>query len=289
MNKQEWLEVRRNCLGASDCAAVLGQNPYSGQLAVYASKVYGDTEEENDAMWLGHRMEGVISDMFTRRTGIELFDPGDYAIKYSREYPWIGATLDRATVDGTPVELKNVGSPKIKSDEWETAPPIHYQIQLQMQMLCMDATRGYLVGLFYGRDLKIFEAERNDDFLRASIPILSKFWHENVLAKSPPPADVLPSTLDVVKRVWPEENGEIIELGEHIQDAFNGWEDLKTKINELTKEKKELEVTIRSAMKSASFGEFSDGTRIALKTVHVNRAAQAAKQSNYRLLQRVKG
>ena len=286
--KQNWLDERRLCLGASDCAAVLGQNPYSGQLAVYAAKVHEATEVENDAMWLGHAMEPVIAGMITRKTGINLDNPGDYEICYHPQHRWLGATLDRVNKLGEPVELKSVGSPKIKADEWETCPPVWYQIQLQIQMACTGAYHGCLVGLFYGRDLRIFEADRDDAFLKAAIPKLEKFWFDNVIARLPPPSDNLPSTLDVVKKVWPTENGEVIELGEDIQDKFNGLEDLKKSIRADQKEVKELESAVRFALKNSSYGEFGDGTRIALKTVNRKAYTKMVEASSYRQLKRVK-
>ena len=286
--KQRWLDERRLCLGASDCAAVLGQNPYAGQLSVYANKVHEATEAENDLMWLGHAMEPVIAAMFTRRTGINLYDPGAHEICYHPQHRWLGATLDRITNSGEPVELKNIGSPKIKADDWESTPPIWYEIQLQIQMACCGADDGFLAGLFYGRDLRVFSAQRDEAFLKFAIPKLEKFWFENVIARVPPPADNLPSTLDVVKKAWPTENGQVVELGEDIQDKFNGLEDLKKSIRIDQKEVKELESAIRFAMKDSSYGEFGDGTRIALKTVNRKAYTRLVEASSYRQLKRVK-
>jgi len=59
LNREQWLEKRRGCLGASDVAAVLGADPRRGQLAVYEAKVTGHSTEDNRWMKFGRDIEGA--------------------------------------------------------------------------------------------------------------------------------------------------------------------------------------------------------------------------------------
>ena len=152
MNRQKWLANRKNYIGASEVAAVLGMDPYRTPATVWSAKVHGEpTDNDNDAMAFGRDVEDAIAKLYTRRTGVKLEGDSDPEVIHHPEYPWIGATLDRWTSESAlrwggesvlrmserkiPYEIKNIGSWNWneKYQTWEDDPPFHHVIQVQTQ------------------------------------------------------------------------------------------------------------------------------------------------------------
>ena len=68
-----WLELRRNAIGGSDAAAILGLSKWSSPLAVYADKLGLVPErEDNEAMRQGRDLEEYVASRFTEATGLKV-------------------------------------------------------------------------------------------------------------------------------------------------------------------------------------------------------------------------
>ena len=64
MPKEKWLEMRRQGIGGSDAAAILGLSPYKSPLLVYYEKVHGTVQEDSLAMELGRELEPFLRRKF---------------------------------------------------------------------------------------------------------------------------------------------------------------------------------------------------------------------------------
>jgi putative phage-type endonuclease len=266
---------------------VLECNPYSGPFEVYAEKVLGDVKKETPAMRIGKVLEPEIARMFSEQTQIDVYDPGEFEIAMHPDIPWLGATLDRVTEVGNhPVELKSVQSPGIDPTKWSTHPPEHYQVQLQIQMQCTGADRGYLVGLFPRYRLEIYEAERDDEFFKHALTELREFWFR-VQRKDAPPATGA-KMLDVVKRLYKSTDEKRISFNEEYESIVKKLQNLKSYAKDIETKIKEHEVMIRDYMKDAVYGDLSDGSAIALSTVKNNGGTRVIKPYEYRPLRFIK-
>jgi len=192
--------------------------------------------------------------------------------------------IDGACKPG-PLELKSVDpyGAKIRPEEWREQPPLHFQIQLQIQMACTGAMWGSLAGLFPGYQLSYCDLERDDGFLEAAFPVLEEFW-DRVQRKDPPPFDSLPGTLDVVKRMYSGESGKTIAMNDDQLDIADLWESAKTRRNSANKDVKILETALRAELKDATFGALKDGTLLSLKTTVRN--GYTVKPTEFRTLRR---
>ncbi len=128
LTREEWIEERKNHLGASDVAAVLGVDPRRGPLAIYEAKTTGYSIEDNKILKYGRAMEGPIADLYADETGRPVVNPGATTFQYHPDIPWLAATLDRETA-GTEkfpspangsgaLEIKNIDIPGLSTDEW---------------------------------------------------------------------------------------------------------------------------------------------------------------------------
>lgn len=287
--REDWLTARREMLTASDVAAVLGADPRRGPLAVYEAKITGHNMQDNNWLKFGRAVETAIAGLYEVETDRQTEDLGAFEIQEHPDLPWLGATLDRITWRDSdtlpgPLELKHVGDFSRK-ENWIDEPPLHYQIQLQMQMACTNSTWGSLAGMFPGYQLAYRDFEFDSELLKGIYPILDKFW-DRVLRKDPPPADVLPSTLDVVKRLYGQEDGEAVEL--ECSSLADEWESAREREKIAKEEKKEIEIQLRDKMKTATFGHLNDGTMLTLKTTNRKAYTKIVESSSYRTLRRAK-
>ena len=250
--------------GASDVGAIIGVNPYSTPMAVWAAKVHDVRDDENRAMRYGSFMEPFISDEYELLTGRPMFDPGDFEILEHPDIPYIGVTLDRITQGsdshhapgngGGPVEIKTARS----GGEWGVEPPLWYQVQLQTQIACMDATWGALAGWISGSELVHFDIMRDAELMDAIYPALDRFWW-HVSTRTPPP-DMGARDLPVVKKTWNSGDGSTVEFDAEDVGIVERWEMAKHQIKEQTDEKDLAEMQLRLKMEFASFGRIGDGT-----------------------------
>jgi len=293
LSREEWLAKRREYIGASDAAAILGADPRRGALAVFESKVTGYSSDDNKWMKYGRDIEGAIANMYSEETGREVIDLGATTITVHPDLPFLGATLDRQTHkemdEGPhgPLELKSIDpyGAKVYPDQFAEEPPLHMLIQLMIQMACTGASWGSLAGLFPGYNLQWVDRERDDKFLSAALPKLEEFW-SRVQRKDPPPPDHLPGTLDVVKRLYSQEDGTTIALDAEDLQLVDAWEMTKERARMAGKDVKEMETVLRAKLQDATFGVLTDGTLLSLKTT--KRSGYTVKPTSFRTLRRAR-
>lgn len=142
-----WLKARAELITASDVPIILGIVP--GKPALWYEKV-GLLEHGDDANpevpLMGHYLEAVNAEVLYRgKTGRKVRRCQE--LLRSKQYPWLGATLDYWTwLPGEkrpgPLELKVTGNKDLWPDD---APPaMKFQAQLQTQILVAGTAWGSL-------------------------------------------------------------------------------------------------------------------------------------------------
>ena len=95
ISREQWLEYRRQGIGGSDVAALMGISPFHTARALYFDKLnIAAAEEEGNwvAMEMGHLLEDLVAKIFQHKTGFEI-----YQIKkmfYHPQYPFMLADVD---------------------------------------------------------------------------------------------------------------------------------------------------------------------------------------------------
>jgi putative phage-type endonuclease len=184
-NTPEWLTARKSIIGASEVACILGLSKWSTPLGIYNDKLNPNiTDDMTEWQEWGHRLEDAIATWVQDKKGLTVLpSPG---LLRSNEYPWLGATPDRVTDLGEPVELKT--SDRFMADQWEEGVPDNYLIQVMVQMIVLGARRGYLAVLHGGNRPEFFTIEWDQQVVDQIISITKDFWQNNVMAKTPPEA-----------------------------------------------------------------------------------------------------
>jgi putative phage-type endonuclease len=182
-NTPEWLRARKGLLGASEVACILGLSKYSTPLGIYLDKMNPNiVDDMTEWQEWGHRLETAIATWVADKQKLTVLpSPG---LLQSNDYPWLGATPDRITDRGEPVELKT--SDRFMADIWADGIPDNYLIQVMVQMIVLGARRGYLAVLHGGNRPEFFTVEWDQTVVDQIITITRDFWQNNVMARVAP-------------------------------------------------------------------------------------------------------
>ena len=75
LSREEWLEFRRQGIGGSDAAAVLGISPFRTGVDLYYDKL-GQSVEDDEQNWVAKEMGTVLEDLvariFAKKTGLKV-------------------------------------------------------------------------------------------------------------------------------------------------------------------------------------------------------------------------
>lgn len=203
----EWHEQRRQGIGASDVAAILGLSPWATPLSIYKQKLGVPNVIDENLAWFGHHLEPVIAD-WVREKHPEVGVVHDGFSARSLQWPWLTAAPDRlAYVPTTPVgrpaeipiELKT--SSAFSKATWDAGVPLYYAVQVQAQLAVFGAPYGWLAVLHGGNSPMLHgPIERDDEFINDElVPRTRAFWEDHVLRRVPPE----PMTTGEAVEIWP--------------------------------------------------------------------------------------
>lgn len=251
MEHEEWLRLRREHIGGSDAAAVIGMNDYSSPYSVWADKLgLLAPKEDNEAMRTGRDLEQFVADRFTEATGKKVRRKN--AILINPEIPFAHANVDRLIVgEDAGLECKTtsvMNLKKFKNGEY----PATYYVQCVHYMMVTGAKRWYLAVWILGKDFKWFCIERDEAEIEALRKAEEEFW-ELVKKKIQPATDGKRATSDAVKEIFADSNDEEVDLS-LISAAVETRAKLDEQIKELTELRDEQDNKIKAFMGNASRG-----------------------------------
>lgn len=183
-DEAQWLELRKNFVGASEIAALFDISTYQTRFQLWHEKAgnvepsYFETEEQS---W-GKRLEQAIAEGIAERHGLIVEKCPDYFT-----HPTIngmGATPDfliRNYEDSPGIlEIKNVSyfawRNKWFNDAGEIEPPLDYELQVQSQLACTGYTHACFGVLVGGQDSYKIDVVRHDKAIRMIEQAVESFW-----------------------------------------------------------------------------------------------------------------
>jgi putative phage-type endonuclease len=200
----DWLEARRNYIGGSDAAAVLGMNPYKTNIELWQEKTGQLTPEDiSDKPYVQY---GTQAEMHLR--GLFRLDFPEYEVHYVENNLWLNDKYPfaHASLDGwlTEKETGRKGILEIKTsnilqsqqkEKWNERIPDNYYIQTLWYMAVTEfefvILKANLKTVFNGVpyiQTKHYRIERAD--VEADIEYLmkkgSEFWEYVKTGKKPP-------------------------------------------------------------------------------------------------------
>lgn len=216
-DRESWKALRREGLGGSDAAVVVGLSKWKSPWELWLEKT-GQVEEEEEEqseevkerLYWGTKQEDLIANWFTEKTGMKLRRCG---VLRSKEYPFMLASIDRQVVGYNEiVEIKTTSAYNMEEWKDDKVPP-QYMCQGLHYLSVSGADRCHFVCLVGGNTPIIRTMERDDYEIEALIEAEKYFWEHYVIAKELPPTDGSASCSEAVaKHFSTDDNEEAAEL-----------------------------------------------------------------------------
>lgn len=220
-NSEEWLQWRRNKIGASDAAAIMGVSPWQTAYGLWCEKLQLHAPRQmNGAMQRGVDMEERARSAYESKTGL-------FVLPQVREHfniEYMIASLDGITIDGNnAVEIKCAGKEDHKK-ALDGEIPEKYYPQLQHQIeVCNLKEIDYFS--FDGEDGVIVKVHRNNLYIKMLKQQQAEFWDQ--LKNLTPPAM---TDRDYVLRsddLWNQAAAEWLAIRKQASDLEDREQELK--------------------------------------------------------------
>lgn len=268
-----WLKYRKRGIGGSDVSALLGLNPWKSPLALYYDKVgENEVEEESIAMELGKELEPFLRRKFEKwmlkNEGITVQVEEEPFMLQHPEYEWALANIDgkfehpEKGLCGFEAKTTNEFA---RADWDEDTLPDYYYTQIQWYMGVTGIKTFYVGYLIGNRKFDAKEVPRNDEVIGTLLERAQDFWHNHVLAQVPPAPIGLSSDTFTLKKLYPSENGQVIELHE-FQDKRDKYKELSKQKAEIEKEMEAIKQQFMAAMGESEIAIVGD-KKVTWKTV----------------------
>lgn len=216
---------RRNYLGSSDMAAVLGLTKKPNAYDIWASKVYDldEADKDNENIEIGNDFEAPLVKWAERKLGSRIeTDPDKLEFRHPTDSLFVdhidGVLLDRP---GEGIEAKSTSA--FVSDYGEPGTdeiPERVIVQCQHHMACTGFHRIHvpvLTGKF-GLKRELYVVERNDKLIEIILAKGRDFWLNHVVPRIPPDVSTPPS-IELLRRIK-REPGTWAEVDEAVIDAY---------------------------------------------------------------------
>lgn len=223
---KEWLDMRREKITATDCAAILGKSRYRSPRMVWMSKMSDVKNYVNAAMERGKRLEPIARSYFESKYETGFFP---YVV-VSEERPWQMASLDGYDEHNhTILEIKCVGESVFRrAQEGEIAQDYIWQCYHQLAV-CEQAERVLLA--FYFQDGGVVETieiciSRDEEKIAELNEKEYQFYHHNILGfHEPAMTDMDVETKD--DEIWLKAASEWVSVKKCIEEHEKMEQDLR--------------------------------------------------------------
>lgn len=269
MSRDEWLDARRAGIGGSDVGAIMGFNQYKSAYQVFLEKTGQYHEEvDNEAVYFGNALEDFVAQEFAKRTGKKVRRLNKMLVH--PEHDFMLANLDRVVVGERAVLECKTASEYVK-EAWEGEEiPASYLCQVHHYLAVTGFEKAYIAVLVGGNKFIWKEIERDEEFIQILIDREKDFWENHVLKDVAPPIDGSDATNELIKKMYPQDDGTAIMLTKDDDVLLDAIDSISSEIKALEQQKKEYENQLKLKLENATEGH-SQRHKVTFKTVVSNR------------------
>ncbi len=201
MLTEKQIAERKNYIGASEAAGVVGLSRWQTPFEVWARKT-GQIPieiEETLPMWVGTKSEEIVAQLFTKETGkkVRKFSK----TLYHKKYPFLACHIDRK-VEGEDAILQCKTTSAWKREEWEDDIPLEYIIQEYHELAVTGQKKAYIACLIGNIQFVIKEIERDEKTIADLIKKEVEFWENFVIPKIMP-SQIMARDSDILYQLFP--------------------------------------------------------------------------------------
>ena len=194
----EWLEQRKNTIGGSDIAPILGKSPFTSTYALWARKVGLIAEQvANDRMQLGNLFEPAIVEMYKLQH--------DHLLVHYPAHTWESVTNERFHANPDAFVENEAGDTsvleiKYTSQYWKELPE-HYRLQVLWYQHVTGLTNDAVVAVVSPQGYREFPVIYDKQEALTIQGIVERFL-DNVDSQVEPELDGSESTYEAVRDVY---------------------------------------------------------------------------------------
>lgn len=197
LSREEWLEYRRQGIGGSDVAALMGISPFRTARDLYYDKLgiaaVEDSEDNWVALEMGMLLEDLVARIFQKKTGFRVYQ----VKKMFRhpDHPFMIADVDYFVElpDGSTAILEIKTTNYNARDSWwkngREAVPAYYESQGRHYMAVMDLDKVFFCCLYGNTEDEVIirTLDRDMAYEEEMVFLEEYFWDSHVAVKVPPP------------------------------------------------------------------------------------------------------
>jgi putative phage-type endonuclease len=289
-------QLRNQGVGASECAAILGLDPYRSayDLYVFKSELHEESADrpESEAQTIGNLIEPTTAALAEQRLGCRLVKPtATYKAANGVMFANLDRQVERAARGADNCELKSTGLTEGWGDDGTDQIPDRTLVQVTAQMVCSDARVSHVARLLgrWGFSFSMYRVGFNARLARVIEEEVLEFW--KCVEGGHAPKNSTPS-LDVISHVR-RTPGKVVDISAEVIANYR----------RAVAARKEAEVTedqskavLLAALGDAEVGKAGNVTAsfrtiettrfdaAAFKAAHPDLHAQFVKPSGYRRL-----
>jgi len=224
--REAWLALRREGIGGSDIAAILGM-ARRGQFGRTAWQVYLDKtgqyvdadivdDDAEEQAWFGHQAEVIAARRFRMKNpGTRLVRVGMMA---RADAPWMRVNADRLVrgCERGPCGWECKTRSAYLAGQWgrdggdPDQVPEDVALQCHWSMIVTGYAHWHLSVVIGGNELRSYRLDANPGLHATMAEEARWFWHDCVLAGVAPPIDAAERTGRVLARLWDTDPDKII-------------------------------------------------------------------------------
>lgn len=269
MEREEWLNIRKQGIGASDASAAIGLNPYKSQLELWMEKTGRDQEipkpdpdDDSTPVFWGNVLEPIVAVQYAKKTGSKVRRINAVLQHPNPELHWMLANLDREVTGNPQVQILECKTAGINGARlWKEGVPEYVQVQVLHQLAVTGKQAADVAVLIAGQQLEVFRIERDETMIARLIELEKQFWHY-VETDTPPPADGSASADTALRCLFPRDDGETVDLTENpeLNQAYEELKQIRHEIAEQEKRESSLKHKLQQAMGESSKAILASGS-----------------------------
>ncbi|PJI71326.1 YqaJ viral recombinase family nuclease [Pseudomonas asiatica] len=267
--REDWLQIRKQGIGSSDAAAAVGLNPYKSQLELWLEKTgrdarlpKADPHDEQSPMYWGNVLEPIVAWHYSKRTSNKVRRINAVLQHPNPELPWMLANIDREVIGADDVQILECKTAGINGARlWKEGVPEYVQLQVMHQLAVTGKQAADVAVLLGGQTLEIHRIERDEQMIARLIELERHFW-QYVETDTPPPADGSASAELALRCLYPQDNGQTLDLSSNagLAAVFLELKAVRQSIAEKEIREAELKQRLQQAMGAATRAAFSSGS-----------------------------
>ena len=201
MSREDWLTQRRNSIGGSDAAGIVGLSKWASPYSVWAEKTGRVPEKEDtEAMRQGRDLEEYVAQRWCEETGKKVHRCN--AMLHNPQYPFAHADVDRmVSGENAGLECKTTYTLDLRQFKGVEFPTQYYT-QCVHYLAVTGCDRWYLAVLVFGRGFYTYVLERDQAEIDALMGVERTFW-ENVESDTPPAIDGTEASTAALQLIYP--------------------------------------------------------------------------------------